>query len=567
MENLEHSMPLGALLIDHGLITEQQLVQALDEQKRSGELLGVVLLRLGFLEEEQLFLPILAGQLGYDYVDVSDLVLNPEVLNKIPAKYATQWNVLPIACEGETLTVAAHHPGDLQMIDVLETAWPGRIKMVLAGAKDLAKAIGKYYGIGAETIDAMMGQRGDEPAAVGPEVDNLTEIESEASIAKFINQLLREAHLKRATDIHIEPYEQQLKIRYRIDGVLVDVHTPSNIWFFREAINSRIKILSNLNIAEKRRPQDGRFQVKAGEVDLDLRVSFLPTSYGESVVIRILSSNKLYDFSELGLSPTNLAVLDRLVRRPYGIIFVTGPTGSGKTTTLYSCLARINHAQRKIITIEDPIEYQLPGVVQLQINPILNFTFASGLRSMLRHDPDVMMVGEVRDHETAEIAIQIAMTGHLVFSTLHTNDAVSGIARLIDMGVEPYMVANSVHCFIAQRLVRRICPGCKTAIPADPALVAGLGLDIDPGSVTVYRGQGCAACGETGFYGREGIYEFLVLNEEMKEMIVRKASVEQIRSLAAAKGMTTMAEDGWDKVQRGITTIDEVLRVTREETA
>lgn len=557
---------LGQLLIEKKIITPQQLDIALKKQSETGEMLGVTLLKLGFVDEESVFIPVLATQLGVEFVQLRDLQIPTDVIHKIPAKFATHYQVIPIEFKNDVLTVASAHPLDIQTLDGLGLVVLSRIKTVLASERDIHEAIRKYYGVGAETIDRMMDAAQPE-APPQTTVEEMTEIDSEASIAKFFNQILTEAHHDRATDIHIEPYEKDLKIRYRVDGVLYDTKLPTNIWHFKDSINSRIKIMSNLNIAEKRLPQDGRFKAKAGSTDLDLRVSFLPTQYGESVVIRILSSNRLYDMRELGLAASNLKLLDELIKKPHGIIFLTGPTGSGKTTTLYSCLAHINKVDRKIITIEDPIEYQLKGAIQIQINPPIGLTFAAGLRSMLRHDPDIMMVGEVRDIETASIAIQVALTGHLVFSTLHTNDAASGITRLIDMGVEPYLVASSVECFIAQRLIRRLCPKCKVPGKITPEALRDFGLqETDASDAQIYYVKGCESCNFTGYFGREGIYEFLLLNDEIKEMVVARAPANQIKNKAVELGMRTLMQDGWEKVKRGITTPSEIIRVTKEET-
>ncbi|HRZ39690.1 MAG TPA: ATPase, T2SS/T4P/T4SS family [Candidatus Omnitrophota bacterium] len=563
---VERNIPLGQLLIEKGLITPQQLQAALEEQQVTRERLGCVLLRFGFISEEKVFLPLLAGQIGCEYVDVKTLDIPEEIIKLLPPKFASHYNAIPIQQDGDVLTIATPFPFDLSMTDAVETLWAGRIRTVLSSASDVAEVIRQHYGIGAETIDAMMGTKEKKGSPQESAVTDILEIDSEASIGKFINQVLLEAYNRRATDIHIEPFEDALRVRYRVDGILSDAQAPSNIWVFRDAINSRIKIMSRLNIAEKRLPQDGRFKVRVGGAQLDLRVSFLPTPYGESVVIRLLNSNRLFDLTELGLSDENLRILDGLIRKPHGIIFVTGPTGSGKTTTLYSCLSRINHDEHKIITIEDPIEYQLKGVVQLQINPAIHFTFASGLRSMLRHDPDVMMVGEVRDLETAEIAIQIALTGHLVFSTLHTNDAASGVTRLLDMGIEPYLISSAVECFIAQRLVRRICPKCKVRVQLDRQLARDLGAvtgGLSP--IEAYAGRGCEFCNGSGFYGRQGIYEFLVLRDEIKEMIAQKMPCSKIKEKAVTLGMKTLLDDGWDKVLKGVTTAEEVLRVTQED--
>ncbi len=395
----------------------------------------------------------------------------------------------------------------------------------------------------------------------------MRQMAEDASIIKFVNQIIHQAVVDRATDIHIEPFEDQLRVRYRIDGVLYDANVPSNIKYFHSAIVSRIKIMANLDIAERRLPQDGRILVRMGENDLDLRISILPTPYGETVDIRILTPGMLFSLSDLGLSGNDLKILEKLIKNPHGIMFVTGPTGSGKTTTLYACLSQINDSKKKIITIEDPIEYQVKGVTQLQVQPKIGFTFAQGLRSMLRHDPDVMMVGEVRDLETAEITIRVALTGHLVFSTLHTNDAAGGVARLLDIGIEPYLVASSVQCFIAQRLVRVVCSKCKYEVKLEPALIKQLQTEQedDLARAKVYAGKGCEACKFTGYRGRSGIYEFLLVTDAIRDLILKHASASEIRKKAVLEGMHSLRQDGWEKVKKGTTTPFEVLRVTQQE--
>ncbi len=557
--------PLGQLLIENKLITIQQLETALKEQKRTGELLGVTLLRLGFVTEENVYLPALAHQFGVEFINLKEAQVKPEAISKIPAKFAYHYKIMPVEYKNEILTIALTRPLDIHVLDDIGLVVQARLSPVLASEKDIMEAIRKYYGVGAETIEQMMDTVGPSQK-IDTAATTIEEFGSEASIGKFVNQILLEAYRGRATDIHIEPFEDQLNIRYRIDGLLYDAKAPLTIKHFKDSINSRIKIMSNLNIAEKRLPQDGRFKVRVVDADLDLRVSFLPTPYGESVVIRILNATKLYSLEELGLAKHDLETLDRLIKKPHGIIFVTGPTGSGKTTTLYSCLSRINKVERKIITIEDPIEYQLRGITQIQIHPKIGLTFAMGLRSMLRHDPDIMMVGEVRDFETAEITIQVALTGHLVFSTLHTNDAASAVARLVDMQVEPYLISSSVECFIAQRLVRLICPKCKGPVKITPDIVKEFGLsttDVLP--ETFYEGKGCDSCKFTGYYGREGIYEFLVLTDEIREMILKRVPAHQIKQKAIENGMRTLRQDGWEKVKKGLTTPSEVIRVTQEE--
>jgi len=438
-----------------------------------------------------------------------------------------------------------------------------QIQPVLAGERDIIEAIREHYGLGAETIERMMSDT-QMMTADAPATESIDESSSEASISQFLNQILFQAHRDSATDIHIEPFGGELRIRYRIDGVLYDAQVPENIRFFKEALISRIKILSNLNIAEKRLPQDGRFKVKVENTDMDLRVSFLPTSFGESCVIRLLNSFRLYNFEELGIVGPERKHLDLLINKPHGIIFLTGPTGSGKTTTLYSCLAAVNAEDTKIITVEDPVEYQLKGAVQVQANSAIGLTFAAALRSILRNDPDVIMIGEVRDFETAQIAIQMSLTGHLVFSTLHTNDAASGVTRLIDIGIEPYLIASSVECFLAQRLVRLLCPLCKVVTPFTDIIRSEFELSHITQDPVIYEAVGCKSCRMTGYSGRQAICEFLVLNEKTRSMVTARATSREIKHQAILDGMKTLRQHGWEKVALGLTSPSEVLRVTED---
>lgn len=558
------NIPLGQLLVDQGVITPEQLQTALHKQEETGEMLGVVLLELGFVSEEEVFMPVLAGQYAVDYIPLKDREIAKDVIAQVPPKFASYYKIMPVESENNVVTIATTQPLDITKMDEIALVVNAKIKPVLSGEKEILEAIRKYYGVGAETIEQMMGDV--LPGESLQSMENLDESDSEASISKFLNQILLEAYRERATDIHIEPFEDELQIRYRVDGVLRDAKVPSNIIHFKDAINSRIKILSNLNIAEKRKPQDGRFKVKVSGLDLDLRVSFLPTPYGESVVMRLLSSAKLISLKDLGLPQKEHDILDGLIAKPNGIIFITGPTGSGKTTTLYSCLSKINTEDKKVITIEDPIEYQLKGITQIQINPGVGLNFAQGLRSMLRHDPDIMMVGEVRDIETAEISIQVALTGHLVFSTLHTNDAASGVTRLIDMGVEPYLITSTVECFVAQRLVRVLCPQCKTKAAVEEKIVEDIGDEVDLEAVNeVYEAKGCQACNFNGYSGRQGIYEFLLMTDPIRQLIMDRATAGKIKEAAVAGGMKTLAQSGWEKVKQGVTTPQEVIRVTKEE--
>jgi type IV pilus assembly protein PilB len=561
---VKSKIPLGQLLIEKKLITQDQLDIALKKQRESGKLLGSVLLELGFVDEETVFLPILAGQMGMEYANLNEKEIPREVITKITAKIAGHYKMIPIDFKNGVLTIATANPGNVTMMDEISLVSGLNIHPVLTSEKDIIEAIRHYYGVGAETIEQMMDSM-DVDLNVKEQVANI-EDDSEASISKFLNQILLEAYKDRASDIHIEPFEDELQIRYRVDGILYDAKVPASIKHFKDSINSRIKILSNLNIAEKRLPQDGRFKVRMGKIDLDLRVSFLPTPYGESVVLRILNSTRLYSLNDLGLLPEEKQAFEKLLEKPHGIVFLTGPTGSGKTTTLYSCLATLNTEDNKIITIEDPVEYQLKGITQIQINPAIGLNFVDGLRSMLRHDPDIMMVGEVRDKETADIAIQSALTGHLIFSTLHTNDASTGVTRLLDMGVDPYLVTSTVECFIAQRLVRLICSKCKEEIKQTPELMKDFESFMKPGEqVTLFQGKGCEACNFTGFIGREPIYEILFMNETIRDLVMQRRTASEIKEQAMKNGMRSLAQSGWLKVRRGSTSPQEVLRVTQEE--
>lgn len=560
------NMLIGEMLIEEGLITPEQLEQCLREKKKSGRFICQIITDMGFSPEEKI-LKILSRQLQIPYVKIKERKIDKSVLQKVPAKFAIHYKLMPIDFKDEILSVAVTDPLDVHTLDDVRLLLECEVSACLAGEKDILESIKKYYGIGADTIENIIAgaELSERQAVLSSGGDGTEELADDASIIKFVNQIIQQAYYDRATDIHIEPYEDELKVRYRIDGVLYDAAIPPTIKYFQSAIISRIKIMSNLNIAEHRLPQDGRMKIKVGQEDLDLRVSILPTPFGESVGIRLLMTKMLYSLEELGLSPFDLNILNEIIKKPHGIILVTGPTGSGKSTTLYACLSKINNHESKILTIEDPIEYHLKGITQISVHPKIGLTFANGLRSMLRHDPDVMMVGEIRDIETAEIAIRIALTGHLVFSTLHTNDAAGAMTRLLDMGIEPYLVASSVECVIAQRLVRLICPKCKRPIDEKRVVLGKLGIKEIPKDAGVFEGKGCEACKYTGYRGRTAIYEFFVLNEEIRQMALDRCPSDQIRNKAVKFGMKTLRDDGIDKVFRGLTTVDEVVRVTPKE--
>ncbi len=567
-------LKLGELLIHRGVLTQGQLDLALREHEKTGELLGKALIRLGYITEEQL-LVTLAEQLSISFLpSLKDKVIPDDVIKAVPARFVWHYKFMPLSLKANTLTIAVSNPLDVWPTEDIKFHLGFEVEVVLAVESEIMASIKSYYGMGATMAEGILDKKEEAPAAAKkarPEegimvLDSPEKMAQDASVVKLVNQLIAEAIQSRATDIHIEPYRDRVKVRYRIDGILYDVPVPDSIKQLHLAIVSRIKIIANMDIVERRLPQDGRAKVKLGEIDVDLRLSIIPTLYGENMVIRILPTDMLFSMKELGLSPKDLEMIEELLEKPHGIVFLTGPTGSGKTTTLYSFLSRLNKPDTKIITVEDPIEYELIGVTQLQVNAKIGLTFASALRNLLRHDPDIMMVGEVRDLETAELAIRTALTGHLVFSTLHTNDAPSGITRLVDMGLEPYLVASSVQAFIAQRLVRTVCPDCKTKVALkdvmkDKAPTRESFEKIEKPEF-IYKGKGCEACKFTGYRGRIAIYEILLINEAIRQAVIDKISSTQIKKIAIEAGMRTLLQEGWAKIAAGLTTPEEVMRVT-----
>ncbi len=558
---------IGDALIKKGLVSLEDIEEALRLKERTGEYLWRALVKLGVVKEKDL-LQVLSEQLSVPYIDLRATVSQDEAVKKVPAKFASHYKLMPVRIQNGTLMICVNDPLDVHTLDDMRALLECNIEVAVSEEQSILEAIQKHYGLGAGTVEKMVAERAREaPAAAGArqEVSELDK-STDAAIVQFVNQMMLEAQKKRATDIHIEPFEDEMKVRYRIDGILYVAKIPPQLKQFQSSIVSRVKIMSGLDIAEHRLPQDGRIKVKTKEREMDLRVSVLPTYHGETINIRLLSSNVLLGFEELGLSEKHRAILERILRKPHGIVFLTGPTGSGKTTTLYSCLARINDQTKKIITIEDPIEYQMKGVTQIQVQPKIGLTFAAALRSMLRHDPNVMMVGEVRDTETAEITIRTALTGHFVLSTLHTNDAPSSITRLVDMGVEPFLVASSVECIIAQRLARRICLKCKREAKVKPELLAEMPVPKGA-SIVSYEGKGCEGCGMTGYLGRLAIHEMLVMTDEVRDLAVARASANEIRRKAREQGMATLREDGWEKACAGLTSVEELLRVTQMESS
>lgn len=492
-----------------------------------------------------------------------------EALAAIPAAFAQKHQVFPLQKSEGVLRLAVADPLAISVLDEVRLLTGLVVEPVLADPSEIREAIERFYV--ERLLQETSGQAAEVAAPEEEDIGDLQRMAGEATTVRLVNLFFHQAVQERASDIHIEPFERELKVRFRVDGVLREVAAPPKR--LQQAIASRIKLMAGMNIAERRLPQDGRIRLRLSGRDLDIRVSSVPTVHGESIVMRLLDkSSVLFGLEELGMTEPSASVFAKLIERPYGIILVTGPTGSGKTTTLYAALAKIFSPEKKIITIEDPVEYELVGINQIPVRPKIGLTFASGLRSILRQDPDVVMVGEIRDRETAEIAIQASLTGHLVFSTLHTNDAAGGVTRLLDMGIDPYLVASTVQGILAQRLVRRICPNCREGYDADGRELAGMSLGHasekgSPGvtfrdSVKVFRGRGCQSCSGSGFYGRIGIFELLPVDQAVRELIMKRTSSDVIKRHAVARGMRTLREDGWQKVLAGVTTVGEVLRVT-----
>jgi len=515
------------------------------------------------VQNEEDVLRWLAQEYGLAFTTLDDVEPDRQLLSLFPARILLKEELLPLKRLNGTVEVATSRLFATQGLDALKTLTGLNLKPILASSEAIQREIKKRLGVGADTIGTLDEEKGFQVVDENAEDTNLDEAaEDEASIIRFVNQVLKDAIELRASDIHLEPFEDEFRIRYRIDGELQEVPVPAQLKRFQPAIVSRVKILSHLNIAEKRLPQDGRIKIRLGDSDVDIRVSVIPMLHGEAVVMRLLRQNStLRGLADIGMNTRELEHFQRVLGLPHGIILVTGPTGSGKTSTLYTALNEINDAVRKIITIEDPVEYQLKGVNQIQVNEKSGLTFARGLRSILRHDPDVILIGEIRDAETAQIAVQASLTGHLVFSTLHTNDAPGALTRLVDMGVEPYLVASSLEAVLAQRLVRVLCSHCKQAdnSPTAQAFKAKLGIPADK---AIYKSVGCRECRNTGFFGRHAIFEWMDTDENIRRLILESASTDQISTAARKAGMRTLAEDGWRLVAAGVTTVEEVLSVT-----
>ena len=554
-------------MLREGLLTEQAAsdVEALTA---GGRPLDEALLSAGELEEETL-LRHLSEEFGVPYVDLEASPPEKEFLARFPTRILMAHHLVPISQEDGVVTVASNRLFDTSGLDELRMACGLEVRPALAPSTEIGRCINALLGVGADTLQSLVSEaEADGVEVVGGESDEDMDLESaaqDASIIKFVNQVLAEAIERRATDVHFEPFEDVLRVRYRVDGVLQEANIPSEVRQFQLAIVSRLKILSRLDIAEKRLPQDGRIKLKVAGREIDVRVSVIPMLHGEAVVLRLLDrSSTLLGLEHLGMSEADRRLFEEILALPHGIVLVTGPTGSGKTTTLYAALSRINDVQRKIVTIEDPIEYHLRGINQIQVSTKAGLTFGRGLRSILRHDPDVILVGEIRDQETAEIAVQASLTGHLVFSTLHTNDAPGALTRLVDMGIEPYLVASSLEMVLAQRLVRLICPHCKEVVSSAEAEALGADFGGDA-PAEFWRGCGCRQCQGSGYRGRTGIFEMMAITEPIRAMVLDRASAGDIRRQAVSGGMKCLREDGWRLVGDARTTPSEVLRVTKDE--
>ncbi len=566
----EKYLRLGELLVKEGLLSEAQLEKAINFQRQEGGRLGEILVKLGFIKEDQM-VRVLGNQLGMPYFSLGTGMLKPAVdqeLEKlIPHEFASKNLVLPLSRTLKSLTVAMADPLDLILIDNLRKLTSCEINPVIATKSDIAKAIEQFYGKGKMFEEAVEASYSIESAPLGSvdievveeelSLDKLIARAEEAPVVKLVDLIIRQAIDERASDIHIEPFKDKISLRYRIDGKLYEIPPPSR--HLHLPIISRVKILAKLDIAEKRLPQDGAILVKIEDRPIDIRVSTIPTIYGEKVVLRILDrSQVVLDLPQLGFDSKQLEQIRKQINSPYGLVLLTGPTGSGKSTTLYAALNEIKSPTKNILTIEDPVEYKLEGINQVQVKPEIGLTFAAALRSFLRQDPDVMLVGEVRDLETAEICIRSALTGHLVLSTLHTNDAPSAINRLIDIGVEPFLITPSLLCVLAQRLVRKLCPDCKEAYEPSPQELGGIKLKAD----LIYKPKGCSKCNQIGYRGRTCIAEVMVVNADIRNLISQRASYEKIVEVSKAAGMQNLYDSSLKKVEEGITSLEEALSVT-----
>jgi general secretion pathway protein E len=558
---------LGEILREDFKVPGAQVEAALALQGEDQRRLGQILIARKALESKDLA-AALATQQGLEFLATLPDQIDPELLDLVPIGFAKDYRVMPLERGDGRLRIALADPGDSRATNDLAVLTGERIEVVVAPTEEILAAINRAFerqaGEAREMVEEIGGETGGD-LATSFEPQDLIDVADEAPIIRFVNSLITQGYKERASDIHLEPFEGEMIVRYRIDGILYEVLRPPHK--AQASITSRLKIMAGLNIAEKRLPQDGRFRVRIAGKDVDVRVSTLPTAFGERVVLRLLDkASNVLALEDIGMAPEMLRQVGGMIHKSHGIFLVTGPTGSGKTTTLYAALSRLNSREKNIITVEDPIEYQLAGVGQIQVNPKISLTFAAGLRSILRQDPDIIMVGEIRDGETAEIAVQSALTGHMVFSTLHTNDAAGALTRLVEMGIEPFLAASSIVGILAQRLVRTICPNCKEAFQPTPQLLAEMGLDraLPPGA-ELFRGRGCEKCMDIGYRGRCGIYELLPVDEQVRDLLLQNKDAGSIKTAAVKKGMRTLRDAGLAMALSGTTTIEEVLRVTQEE--
>ena len=564
MPVIKKLQPLGEILKQKGIINQAQLTEVLAVGKRTNERVGKVLVNLGYCTEKDIS-DGLGDQYGIPSVMLSSVIIEPEVLKLVPEAVAKKYMVIPFSLEGDTMKAAMLDPLNVFAIDELKKLTNLNIEPVVTTETEIMKTLGQYRGMGSSLEEAV-----NKVQALGIELlkgedelpEKLEKIAGETSIVQLVNHLLSKAVMDGASDIHVEPDEDILRVRSRVDGVLQEtVNLPLKL---HAAVLSRIKILGELDIAEKRLPQDGRFAVQVGSCDIDIRLSTLPTIFGEKAVMRLLDKGSMtLDLERLTPLPDTLDILKKVVKRPFGMILLTGPTGSGKTTTAYTLLSLVNTLEKNLVTVEDPVEYHLKRVNQVQVNPKVGITFAGALRHILRQDPDIIMIGEIRDRETAEIAIHAALTGHLVISTIHTNDAVGTISRLLDMGIEPYLVSSAVSCIVGQRLIRKLCKSCSAPFDADPKMLEELGVRFQGKTPQFYRGAGCASCKGTGLKGRVGIYEVLLLDEEIRSLILAKAPGNAVLEAARKKGFRTLRHQGIRTALAGHTTIEEVLQATQ----
>jgi general secretion pathway protein E len=572
MNTAASDLQICQILLAKGFVHPEQVAEALELQKIRPKRVGEILLDLGYVEEDHV-LEALSEQFGIPFERSLAALVDPALTNKVPISFIREYYMVPYRLNGTAYHVAVNDPANLLPLDDLRLLLGGPVQPVLCRKNDIQQIIDSYFDQQTENAADMIDSitMSDEEGGTVHTLDNieserdLLDLANEAPIIKLINLVITGAVKERASDIHLEPFEREVRVRYRIDGVLYEKFSVPKSQ--QAAVVSRVKIMANLNIAEHRLPQDGRIKIRLSGKEIDIRVSIIPIAHGERVVMRILEKgNFLFSLEDLGMDLRDHSLMDRLITSSHGIILVTGPTGSGKSTTLYAALQRVNSPDKNIITVEDPIEYLISGIGQIQVRPKIGLTFAAGLRSILRQDPDVILVGEIRDHETAEMAVQASLTGHLVFATLHTNDSAGAVTRLTNMGIEPFLVTSSTIAIQAQRLVRRTCSQCKESYTPDRDPLQELSIRLDdPRAKTLWRGRGCDKCSQRGYYGRTGIFELLVMSQKIQEMVLQGADSNAIKREAHKEGMRTLREDGAEKMLRGLTTLEEILRVTRDD--